>query len=154
MSNYWIRIRCWHKHRVIRQTTETEINTIWNSSSLTIPLIRWRVVWDLEVMMEIFSPTNRFMDELTDLPARFFVTEIIREKILLNYEKEVPYSVEVEVEEFKEDPKRPWHREWCLHRSAPIWKTPACIPAFCNSVWPHRGCPKIQFETLPRWQSP
>ncbi len=45
-------------------------------------------------------------DELTDLPARFFVTEIIREKILLNYEKEVPYSVEVEVEEFKEDPKR------------------------------------------------
>ena len=45
-------------------------------------------------------------DDLTDLPARFFVTEIIREKILLNYEKEVPYSVEVEVEEFKEDPKR------------------------------------------------
>ena len=45
-------------------------------------------------------------DELTDLPARFFVTEIIREKILPNYEKEVPYSVEVEVEEFKEDPKR------------------------------------------------
>lgn len=45
-------------------------------------------------------------DELTDLPARFFVTEIIREKILMNYEKEVPYSVEVEVEEFKEDQKR------------------------------------------------
>lgn len=45
-------------------------------------------------------------DELTDLPARFFVTEIIREKILNNYEKEIPYSVEVEVEEFKEDEKR------------------------------------------------
>lgn len=45
-------------------------------------------------------------DELTDLPARFFVNEIIREKILLNYEKEVPYSVQVEVEEFKEDTKR------------------------------------------------
>jgi len=44
-------------------------------------------------------------DELTDLPARFFVNEIIREKILLNYDKEVPYSVEVEVEEFKEDAK-------------------------------------------------
>lgn len=44
-------------------------------------------------------------DELTDLPARFFVTEIIREKILVNYEREVPYSVEVEVEEFKEEPK-------------------------------------------------
>lgn len=45
-------------------------------------------------------------DELTDLPARFFVNEIIREKILQNYDKEVPYSVEVEVEEFKEDEKR------------------------------------------------
>lgn len=42
-------------------------------------------------------------DEMTDLPARFFVNEIIREKILLHYEKEVPYSVEVEVEEFKEE---------------------------------------------------
>ncbi len=42
-------------------------------------------------------------DDLTDLPARFFVNEIIREKILLNYEKEIPYSVEVQVEEFKDD---------------------------------------------------
>lgn len=41
-------------------------------------------------------------DQLTDKPARFFVNEIIREKILLNYDKEIPYSVEVEVEEFKE----------------------------------------------------
>jgi len=43
-------------------------------------------------------------DALTDKPARFFVTEIIREKILLNYEKEVPYSVEVIVEKFEEKP--------------------------------------------------
>ncbi|MBP8903713.1 MAG: GTPase Era [Paludibacteraceae bacterium] len=42
-------------------------------------------------------------DQLTDKPAKFFVTEIIREKILLNYEKEIPYSVEVEVEQFKEE---------------------------------------------------
>lgn len=42
-------------------------------------------------------------DQLTDKPARFFVTEIIREKILTNYEKEIPYSVEVEVEQFKEE---------------------------------------------------
>lgn len=41
-------------------------------------------------------------DALTDKPARFFVTEIIREKILLNYDKEVPYSVEVIVEKFEE----------------------------------------------------
>ena len=45
-------------------------------------------------------------DELTDLPSRFFVNEIIRDKILQYYDKEVPYSVEVEVEEFKEDDKR------------------------------------------------
>lgn len=41
-------------------------------------------------------------DALTDRPARFFVTEIIREKILLNYDKEIPYSVEVVVEKFTE----------------------------------------------------
>lgn len=42
-------------------------------------------------------------DEMTDMPSRFFVNEIIREKILLHYDKEIPYSVEVEVEEFKEE---------------------------------------------------
>lgn len=44
-------------------------------------------------------------DEITDLPERFFVNEIIREKILMNYDKEIPYAVEVEVEEFKDEPK-------------------------------------------------
>jgi GTP-binding protein Era len=42
-------------------------------------------------------------DELTDKSQRFFVSEIIREKILLNYSKEIPYSIEVVVDEFKED---------------------------------------------------
>ena len=42
-------------------------------------------------------------DQLTDKPARFFVSEIIREKILLFYDKEIPYSVEVGVESFKEE---------------------------------------------------
>ena len=51
------------------------------------------------------SPPFFEKDALTDKPARFFVTEIIREKILLNYEKEVPYSVEVVVERFAEDQK-------------------------------------------------
>jgi GTP-binding protein Era len=41
-------------------------------------------------------------DALTDKPEKFFVAEIIREKILLNYQKEIPYSCEVEVEEYKE----------------------------------------------------
>lgn len=52
------------------------------------------------------SPAFFDKDQLTDKPARFFVSEIIREKILLYYDKEIPYSVEVRVERFKEDAKR------------------------------------------------
>jgi GTP-binding protein Era len=52
------------------------------------------------------SPAYFDKDQLTDKPARFFVSEIIREKILLYYDKEIPYSVEVSVERFKEDDKR------------------------------------------------
>ena len=55
---------------------------------------------------ENFNVDNFDKEEMTDMPARFFVTEIIREKILLNYDKEIPYSVEVVVEEFKEETKR------------------------------------------------
>lgn len=49
------------------------------------------------------SPPYFEKDQLTDKPARFFVNEIIREKILLYYDKEIPYSVEVRTEAFKED---------------------------------------------------
>lgn len=49
------------------------------------------------------SPPYFPKDALTDKPERFFVNEIIREKILLNYDKEIPYAVEVETEEFKEE---------------------------------------------------
>ncbi len=51
------------------------------------------------------SPAYFAKDELTDKTERFFAQEIIREKILLNYQKEVPYSTEVEVEEFKDEEK-------------------------------------------------
>ena len=51
------------------------------------------------------SPPYFDKDQLTDKPARFFVSEIFREKILLYYDKEIPYSVEVSVERFKEDAK-------------------------------------------------
>lgn len=53
-------------------------------------------------------------DALTDKPARFFVTEIIREKILLNYDKEIPYSAEVIVEKFDE-------KEGAIHIMAVIY---------------------------------
>ena len=52
------------------------------------------------------SPAYFDKDQLTDKPAKFFVSEIIREKILRYYDKEVPYSVEVVVEHFKEDEKK------------------------------------------------
>lgn len=51
------------------------------------------------------SPPYFEKDAMTDKPARFFVTEIIREKILLNYDKEIPYACEVRVEQFKEEEK-------------------------------------------------
>lgn len=56
----------------------------------------------LELIPE--SPPYFDKDALTDKPMRFFVSEIIREKILLYYQKEIPYSVEVEVDEYKETP--------------------------------------------------
>ena len=52
------------------------------------------------------SPAFFDKDQLTDKPARFFVSEIIREKILLYYSKEIPYSVEVRVERCKEEDDR------------------------------------------------
>lgn len=57
----------------------------------------------LELLPE--APAFFPKDELTDRNERFFMQEIIREKILLNYQKEIPYSVEVELEEFKEEEK-------------------------------------------------
>jgi GTP-binding protein Era len=51
------------------------------------------------------SPPFYDKDSLTDKPEKFFVSEIIREKILMNYKKEIPYSCEVEIEEFKEEKK-------------------------------------------------
>ncbi|WP_224485492.1 GTPase Era [Robertkochia aurantiaca] len=55
----------------------------------------------LELLPE--SPPFYPKDQLTDKPERFFVNEVVREKILVNYKKEIPYSVEVETEEFLED---------------------------------------------------
>ena len=52
------------------------------------------------------SPPYFEKDQLTDKPARFFVSEIVREKILLHYDKEIPYSVEVVVEQFRENHSR------------------------------------------------
>jgi GTP-binding protein Era len=59
-----------------------------------------------ETILELLPENPPFFpkDELTDRSLRFFVSEIIREKIFLNYKKEIPYSVEVIVDEYKEEP--------------------------------------------------
>ncbi|MEZ4840545.1 MAG: GTPase Era [Flavobacteriaceae bacterium] len=59
----------------------------------------------LDKIIELLPESPPFYpkDQLTDKPERFFVNETIREKILLNYKKEIPYAVEVETEEFKEE---------------------------------------------------
>ena len=60
-------------------------------------------------------------DQLTDKPSRFFVDEIIREKVLLNYDKEIPYSVEVEVESFHDEEPSPEHPKGIIRISAVIY---------------------------------
>ena len=77
-----------------------EIYPISALSNFSVDVIKKRIVELLPV-----SPPYFEKDALTDKPARFFVTEIIREKALLYYQKEIPYSIEVVVEEFKDEKK-------------------------------------------------
>lgn len=79
---------------------KAEIYPLSALNKFNIDVVKKRV---LELLPE--SPPYFEKDALTDRPARFFVTEIIREKIFLYYQKEIPYSVEVVVEEFKEEAK-------------------------------------------------
>lgn len=79
---------------------KAEILPISALSNFNIDYIKRRI----ETLMPD-SPPFFEKDALTDKPARFFVTEIIREKILLYYQKEVPYAVEVVIEEFIEENK-------------------------------------------------
>ncbi|XLS28610.1 GTPase Era [Flavobacteriaceae bacterium M23B6Z8] len=74
---------------------------VWPISALenfNIPQVLRRIV---ELLPE--APAFYPKDQITDKPERFFVNEAIREKILLNYKKEIPYAVEVDTEEFIED---------------------------------------------------
>lgn len=77
---------------------KAEIYPISALNKFNVDMIKKRI---LDLIPE--SPPYFEKDAMTDRPARFFVTEIIREKILLYYQKEVPYSVEVVIEQFKEE---------------------------------------------------
>ncbi len=61
----------------------------------------------LNKIMELLPEAPPFYskDDITDRPMRFFVAEMVREKILMNYQQEIPYSVEVEVESYKDEEK-------------------------------------------------
>ncbi|MBP5323541.1 MAG: GTPase Era [Bacteroidaceae bacterium] len=94
-------------------TTQRELEKLvetWHSLLPQAEIIPMSVTnrFNIDVVMKRIcdllpdSPPYFDKDQLTDKPARFFVTEIIREKILLYYDKEIPYSVEVSVEQFKE----------------------------------------------------
>lgn len=86
-------VETWHK-----LLPKTEILPISAKNKFGTEILMKRI---LELLPE--SPAYFDKDQLTDKPAKFFVSEIIREKILRYYDKEIPYSVEVAVERFKED---------------------------------------------------
>ena len=85
-------VRMWHE-----QLPKAEIFPISAKAKFNVDNVLKRIK---ELLPD--SPPYFAKDQWTDKPARFFVTEIIREKILLYYDKEIPYAVEVAVEQFKE----------------------------------------------------
>ena len=86
------KVELWHE-----LIPEAEILPISATAKFNVDAVMKRV---MELLPE--SPPYFEKDALTDKPARFFVTEIIREKILLHYDKEIPYVCEAAVEHFKE----------------------------------------------------
>ena len=89
-------VECWHQ-----ELPEAEIIPLSALNNFNVQPLKKRI----ESLIPP-SPPYFEKDALTDKPARFFVTEIIREKILLYYQKEIPYSVEVVVEAFREEEAR------------------------------------------------
>jgi GTP-binding protein Era len=85
----------WHE-----RLPEAEIYPMSAQTGFQVEIVRKRVEELIPAAPPYFEK-----DALTDRPARFFVTEMIREKVLLYYQKEIPYSVEVIVEQFKEEAK-------------------------------------------------
>ena len=88
-------VEYWHE-----QIPQAEIVPLSAKARFNVDNVQKRIV---ELLPE--SPDYFDKDQVTDKPSRFIVSEIIREKILLYYDKEIPYSVEVLVTEFKEDKK-------------------------------------------------
>ena len=102
--------------RKASSTSQTQLNSLvekWHSllpNAEILPISaknKFGVDMLLKRIQELLPESPAYFDkeQLTDKPARFFVSEIIREKILLYYDKEIPYSVEVVVESFKETEK-------------------------------------------------
>ena len=102
------------KHEISSQQKLAEIVERWHGllpNAEILPISaknKFGVDMLLKRIQELLPESPAYFDkeQLTDKPARFFVSEIIREKILLYYDKEIPYSVEVVVERFKEDDRQ------------------------------------------------
>ena len=102
-----------NKIDLIDQKKLVELVELWHSKLPKAEIVpvaaiaKFNVEPVLKRIKELLPESPPFFDkdQLTDKPARFFVSEIVREKILLYYDKEIPYSVEVGVESFKEDDK-------------------------------------------------
>ncbi|KAA6333675.1 GTPase Era [termite gut metagenome] len=102
-----------NKIDLTNQDKLTELVETWQKqlpSAEIIPISatgKFNVDYVLKRVRELLPDSPPYFDknQWTDKPARFFVSEIFREKILLYYDKEIPYSVEVMVEQFKEEPK-------------------------------------------------
>jgi GTP-binding protein Era len=97
------------------ETKPEEVQMLHDLYKKELPNAEFRMVSALQKVMtkELFAEMKGLIpehppyypkDEITDRNVRFFITEIIREKILKNYSKEIPYSVEVIVEEYKDEP--------------------------------------------------
>jgi len=82
-------------HSLLPNAEIVEISALYDSN---MEILQQKIVNLLPVSPPFFPK-----DDLTDRPTRFFISEIIREKLLLLYKKEIPYSVEVVIESFKEE---------------------------------------------------
>jgi GTP-binding protein Era len=87
-----------HMERIKVVFPKSEIYPISALHTFGLDMLRNRII---ELLPE--NPPYFDKDALTDRPMRFFASEIIRERILENYQKEIPYSVEVEIETYKEE---------------------------------------------------
>jgi GTPase len=102
-----------NKFDLVGNEGSNEFFQLWSQllpNAKIFPVSALEKIYTKELLVEIIdvlpeSPPYFPKDEISDRSMRFFVSEIIREKIFMNYDKEIPYSCEVQIEEYKEEPE-------------------------------------------------